>query len=233
MDKGPQAGTPAPLAFAWDQPFQEAVDFFLAKGIMTRAEFDKLAAAEKVKAFTAAYVHAADELQVVYEAVLAALEKGMTLGDFVKATEDILTRPWHRETVFRTNVLSSYGAGHWEQAQDTRALRPYARYSAVMDGRTRPRHAALHGLIYPLDHPFWQTYWPPWDYNCRCMAITLSQWEVEQQGLQVRSGALGDLPRPQNKFQSPAAGGKWAPDYGKYAPELAGRLQKRVKAIYD
>src|SRR4030042_1976036 len=109
-------------------------------------------------------------------------------GGFVKATEEILTRPWHRETVFRTNVLSAYGAGHWEQAQEIRSLRPYARYSAVMDGRTRPSHAALHGLIYPLDHPFWRTYWPPWDYNCRCFAVTLSQWEVEQGGLQVRHG---------------------------------------------
>jgi SPP1 gp7 family putative phage head morphogenesis protein len=222
-------------AFAWDKPFAEAVDFFLAKGIMTRAEFDKLAAAEKVKAFTAAWVHAADELQVVYDAVLAALEKGTTLRDFVKATEDILTRPWHRETVFRTNVLSSYGAGHWEQAQDTRSMRPYARYSAVMDGRTRPSHAALHGLVYPLDHPFWKTYWPPWDYNCRCAAITLSQWEIEHEGLTVSQGAP-PVVGPRNNFVSPAAGGKWQPDYGKYAPELATQVRRAVerqKAIYD
>jgi SPP1 gp7 family putative phage head morphogenesis protein len=222
-------------AFAWDQPFDEAVEFFLAKGIMTRGEFDKLAAAEKARAFTAAYVYKADELQRVYDAVLAALEKGTTLGDFVKATEDILTRPWHRETVFRTNVLSSYGAGHWDQAQAIRELRPYARYSAVMDGRTRPRHAALHGLVYPLDHPFWLTYWPPWDYNCRCAAITLSQGEIDTQGLQVNQGAV-PASGPHNNFVSPAQGGKWQPDYGKYAPELAGRLRRAVegqKAIYD
>jgi SPP1 gp7 family putative phage head morphogenesis protein len=222
-------------AFAWDRPFQEAVDFFLAKGILTRTEFDKLAAAEKAKAFTAAYVHAADELQVAYEAVLTALEKGTTLRDFVKATEDILTRPWHRETVFRTNVLSSYGAGHWEQAQDTRAMRPYARYSAVMDGRTRPRHAALHGLVYPLDHPFWQTYWPPWDYNCRCAAVTLSQWEIDIQGLSVNQASPPEA-GPRNNFVSPAAGGKWEPDYGKYPPALAAQVRQRLeghKAIYD
>lgn len=223
-------------AFAWDQPFDEAVEFFLAKGIMTRGEFNKLAAAEKARAFTAAYVYKADELQRVFDAVQAALEKGTTLRDFVKATEDILTRPWHRETVFRTNVLSSYGAGHWEQAQSIRSLRPYARYSAVMDGRTRPRHAALHGLVYPLDHPFWLTYWPPWDYNCRCEAITLSQWEVDDQGLQVRQGMGSDLPAPAKKFQSPAQGGKWQPDYTKYPPELASQVRRAVegqKAIYD
>ena len=214
--------------------FAEAVAWFLDKQILTREEFNKLSLEMKAKAFTAARVFAADELQMVYEAVLAALEKGMTLGDFVKATEDILTRPWHRETVFRTNVLTSYGAGHWEQAQDTRSLRPYARYSAVMDGRTRPSHAALHGLIYPLDHPFWQTYWPPWDYNCRCAAITFSQWEVDQQGLQVQQTMRSGLPAPARNFQSPAAGGKWQPDYRKYAPELGAQLRQGVeRAIYD
>jgi len=215
-------------AFAWDQPFQEAVEFFLSKGIMTRGEFDKLAAAEKVKAFTAAYVYEADELQRVFDGVQAALEKGTTLRDFVKTTEDMLTRPWHRETVFRTNVLSSYGAGHWEQAQANRALRPYARYSAVMDGRTRPRHAALHGLIYSLDHEFWKMYWPPWDYNCRCAAFTLSQNEIDSQGLKVSQGeppAAG----PRNNFVSPARGGTWAPDLGKYAPEIASQIPALVR----
>jgi len=146
-------------------PFQEAVAYFLAKGVMSKAEFDKFMAAEKAKAFTAARVYAADELQRVYDAILMALEKGTTYREFAKATEDLLTSPWHRETVFRTNVLSAYGAGHWEQANQIKELRPYARYSAVMDGRTRPTHAALHGLVYPLDHPFWRQYWPPWDYN--------------------------------------------------------------------
>jgi SPP1 gp7 family putative phage head morphogenesis protein len=222
-----------PDAFVWDQPFEEAVNFFLGKRIMTRAEFDKLAAAEKAKAFTAAYVCQADELQVVYDAVLAAIDKGQTLSDFVAATEEFLTKPWHRETVFRTNVLSAYGRGHWEQAQDIKALRPYARYSAVMDGRTRPRHVALHGLIYPLDSPFWQLYWPPWDYNCRCAAITLSQWEVDSQGLQVQQTMGANLPQP-TKFTSPARGGDFQPDYDKYTPELAAQVRQKVeRVIYD
>lgn len=206
--------------------------WFLEKKIVTPEQFNKLSQDIKIKAFTAARVAAADDLQKVFDACLAALEKGQTLRDFVKATEDILTDAWRRETVFRTNVLSAYGAGHWQQAQEIRSLRPYARYSAVMDGRTRPSHAALHGLIYPLDHPFWQRYWPPWDYNCRCAAITLSQWEMEQGGLKMSQGLAG-LPAASPKFQSPAAGGKWQPDYSKYAPELGREVRQAVQAIYD
>lgn len=215
-------------------PFAEAVQWFLDKGVVSREEFDKISAREKARAFTAARVYGADELQAVYDAVLTAIEKGGTLSDFLAATEGIFRSPWHAETVFRTNILSAYGAGHWEQAQELRDIQPYARYSAVMDGRTRPDHAALHGLVYPLDHPFWLLYWPPWDYNCRCAAITLSQSEIEGAGLEVQHSMGGDLPAPAKDFQSPAAGGRWQPDYAKYAPELGAQVRQAVeKPIYD
>jgi SPP1 gp7 family putative phage head morphogenesis protein len=219
-------------AFAFDRPFEEAVAWFREKEIMPRPEFDALAAELRTRAFTAAYVYAADELQTVYQAALTAIEEGTTLRDFVKATRDMLSRPWHRETVFRTNVLSTYGKGHWDQAQTTREQRPYARYSAVMDGRTRPRHAMLHGLVYPLDHPFWKLYWPPWDYNCRCGVFTFSEEEVRREGWAVRTDWQG-LPPPSPKFQSPAAGEKFSPDYGKYAPEIGAGLETRVREIHD
>jgi hypothetical protein len=151
-------------AFGFDVPFQEAMDFFLAKGIVTRAEFDALSAAEKAKAFTAARVYAADDLQRIFDVLGAVLEKGLTYRDFAKATEDLLISPWHRETVFRTNVLSSYGAGHWQQADATRESRPYVIYRDMGDGRVRPDHR-LGGLVLRLDDPFVRSHWGPWAYN--------------------------------------------------------------------
>ena len=209
-------------------PFTEAVEAFLAKEIMPRWEFEQLAASLRQKVFTAAYVYAADQLQRVYEATLAAIEQGTTLPEFKQAVGDILAKPWHRETVFRTNVLSAYGKGHYDQAQASRAVRPYGRYSAVMDGRTRPSHARLHGLVYPLDHPFWQQYWPPWGYNCRCGVTTLSSLEVEEAGLPVQDGLEG-LPAPEGAFVSPARG-DWQPDLSRYVPALREMVEK---AIYD
>jgi SPP1 gp7 family putative phage head morphogenesis protein len=145
--------------------YEDAVQWFLNKGVVSRAEFDALSKVERARAFTAAYIYKADELDAVYEAVSRALTEGLTLRDFVTMTENILERPWHAETVFRTNVLSAYGRGHYESAQSGKGQRPYGEYSAIMDGRTREEHAALNGLVYPLDHPFWTRYWPPWDYN--------------------------------------------------------------------
>lgn len=215
----------------FETPFEEAVRWFLAKGIVTREEFERLSAAERLRAFTAAHVHAADQLELVYQACLAAIAEGQTLQQFVAATENILASPWHRETVFRTNVLSAYGRGHWEQAQQVKELRPYARYSAVMDGRTRPTHAALHGLVYPLDHPFWKRYWPPWDYNCRCGAFTLTDEEITREGLTVQRELRPDLPKL-TKFVSPSAG-EWQPDYERYSPKLRAQVKREVQELNE
>ncbi len=149
----------------FQQQFDLAVNFFLSKQIVTRPEFDKLAAEQKAISFTAARVATADSLQTVYDGVERAIKDGTTLAEFTKEVEGVLTNPWHRETVFRTNVLGAYGRGHWENAQAGKALRPYVRYSAVGDLRTRPWHMELQGLTMHLDDPFVADHWCPWEYN--------------------------------------------------------------------
>jgi hypothetical protein len=48
---------------------------------------------------------------------------------------------------------------------------------------------------------------------------------------------MGGLPAINPKFQSPAMGGDWQPDYGKYEKTLARQVKQAVeqaeKAIYD
>jgi SPP1 gp7 family putative phage head morphogenesis protein len=85
------------------------------------------------------------------------------------------------DTIFRTQSQIAYGAGSWEADQDPdvqEILWGY-RYSAVGDGRTRPVHAALDGVTLPKDDPFWQTFWPPNGWNCRCTIIQLFSPEPE------------------------------------------------------
>lgn len=63
--------------------------------------------------------------------------------------------------------------------------RPYWQYIAVMDRRVRPSHAILHGKVYPADHEFWATNYPPNGFRCRCGVRTLSERQVKAQGLTV------------------------------------------------
>ncbi len=146
-------------------PFEEAVAYFRQKlgNILTREEFDALEMEEKARAFTAARVVAADELQSLYDSLLSVIEKGGTLMDFQEVARPLLTEPWHLNLVFQQNVSGAYGAGHLAQAQQAKDLRPYGRY--ITGPNPRPEHEALNDQVYPLDHPFWANHWPPWDYG--------------------------------------------------------------------
>jgi SPP1 gp7 family putative phage head morphogenesis protein len=83
------------------------------------------------------------------------------------------------ETLTRTGMQLAYSAGRWEQDQDEAVqeiLWGY-QYSSVDDARTRPVHAALDGVTLPKEDPFWQSFWPPNGWNCRCVVIPLFEKE--------------------------------------------------------
>lgn len=61
-------------------------------------------------------------------------------------------------------------AAKWEQFQED-GDRYNLQYRTVRDGRVRPEHAALHGITLPPSDPFWQSYFPPNGWNCRCTVI--------------------------------------------------------------
>ncbi len=75
----------------------------------------------------------------------------------------------------------SYAAGHWARFEAKR-IRPYLRYVAILDGRTRPEHALWHNVCLPVDHPWWDTHAPPCGWNCRCTLQTLTERDVARMG---------------------------------------------------
>ncbi|WP_237043784.1 phage minor head protein [Pseudomonas aeruginosa] len=58
-------------------------------------------------------------------------------------------------------MQSAYMAGRYAAAYEARETHPYWMYVAVMDGVTRPSHAALHGKVFRWDDPIWQHITPP------------------------------------------------------------------------
>ena len=94
-------------------------------------------------------------------------------------------KAWRVDNIYRTNMQSAYMAGRYAQMQTTTKTRPYWRYVAVKDGRTRPTHRAMNGKVFPHDHEFWDSWYPPNGFRCRCTVQTLSQAQVEARGLTV------------------------------------------------
>lgn len=70
------------------------------------------------------------------------------------------------------------GAESWEQVQDDKEILPLLRYNTVGDGRVRPTHVEQDRKIYPVDHPYWDSWFPPNDWNCRCTVDQIEEGRV-------------------------------------------------------
>lgn len=65
---------------------------------------------------------------------------------------------------------SAQMAARWEQFTGD-GDRYNLQYRTAADGKVRPTHAALHGVTLPITDPFWEEYYPPNGWNCRCTVV--------------------------------------------------------------
>jgi len=184
-------------------------------------------------AFTVAKVTKADVLIAIKDALVKALDEGMTYNDWKKQIDVVLQQKgyqqrddgsaWRKDTIFRTNLQSAYQAGRYEEMKNAKSA-PYWQYVAVMDVRTRPSHAELNGKVFRADDPFWKTHYPPNGYNCRCRVRALTEEQVQSMGLQVSSGSDFKNINPDPGFETNPADW-WQPDLRNYPKELRGELK--------
>jgi len=69
---------------------------------------------------------------------------------------------------YQTAVIGSQSAARWLD---------YAKRGGSLilrsqrDGRVRDAHKLYDGAQYPVDHPFWDTWYPPNGWRCRCFVV--------------------------------------------------------------
>ena len=83
------------------------------------------------------------------------------------------SRKWsasYSRMVFRTNVNTGATAGRFRQARDPDIAEviPGFRFDAILDGDTRPNHAAADGITMKTKDPRWGRLASPLGWNCRC-----------------------------------------------------------------
>jgi SPP1 gp7 family putative phage head morphogenesis protein len=176
----------------------EAIDFLRNKLNVPTRRWTDLWQQQHSAAFTVAGATTDALVGDFHDAVNKAIEDGLTLDDFRKDFDRIVedhgwsyngSRGWRSRVIFQTNMRTAYAAGRWEQIQQVKDDRPYLRYVAVMDDRTRPEHASWHDTVLPVDHPWWQTHFPPNGWNCRCSVQTLNDRDLDRYGLTVNAKA--------------------------------------------
>lgn len=179
-------------------PFDEAIRFFRQKlNLPTRAWTD-LWEGMHTRAFVVAGATRAALLEDFRKAVDKAISQGTTLAEFRKDFDQIVEthgwsykggRDWRSRVIFQTNLRTAYAAGRWQQIERVKERRPYLRYVAVKDDRTRPEHLAWHGTVLPVDDSWWKTHYPPNGWNCRCTVQQLSDRDLDRFGYKVNDDA--------------------------------------------
>jgi SPP1 gp7 family putative phage head morphogenesis protein len=189
---------------------EKAIEYLTSKGYAITWDWHEMLDAAHAKAFTVAKVMKVDILDDIQAELQKGLDDGISFAEFKKnliprlkakgwwgeivneATGEVANvGPWRLRTIFDANVQTAYMVGHYQQAIQNTADRPWWMYVAVMDKRTRPAHAALNGLVFRYDDPFWDSHFPPNGFRCRCSVRFL-----DDEGMKGRPGALRSTKGP-------------------------------------
>ena len=74
---------------------------------------------------------------------------------------------------------SAQMASRWEQFEED-GDRYYLQYRTAGDDKVRPEHAALNRITLPMSDPFWESYYPPNGWNCRCTVVQVLKWKYDK-----------------------------------------------------
>lgn len=181
---------------------KEALDYFRAKGIKPGFSHLDVWREEHASAFTVAKAMEVDLLQDIRGELDRALAEGRTFEDFKKSLApklqehgwwgkgeviDPLTgkrrlaqlgSPRRLRVIYETNMRTARAAGQWERIQRTKQSHPFLLYQLGPSREHRPEHVGFHGLLLPVDDPFWGTHMPPNGWGCKCRVRQISKVEA-------------------------------------------------------
>ena len=92
-------------------------------------------------------------------------------------------------------------------------------YRTAGDDKVRPEHAALHGVTLPMSDPFWDEYFPPNGWNCRCTVVQVlkDKYPATDRGEALRRGQEALAKDTKGIFHfNPGKQAKTFPDYNAY-----------------
>lgn len=85
----------------------------------------------------------------------------------VQKINDVYNRHYLK-TEYNFTVQSAQMAARWEDQQDDGEGRYLLQYRTAGDKKVRKAHQELEGITLPASDPFWDKYYPPNGFNCRC-----------------------------------------------------------------
>jgi SPP1 gp7 family putative phage head morphogenesis protein len=170
--------------------FEEALDSFLARGLVTQAQYREMIGIARRDSFSAVNLASDQLVSRARDLIQRHLAEGGSVRSFVAGMRDGSiglgiepATPHYIENVFRTNVQSAYGAGRLRQLEHpaVAAARPFVQYRTAGDNRVRPNHAALEGVVFNrAEDPGWREFAPPLGFQCRCALRAVRASQVDK-----------------------------------------------------
>lgn len=116
--------------------------------------------------------------------------------------------------------------------------RYYLQYRTADDSKVRAEHAALHGTTLPVDDPFWDNYFPPLGWNCRCTAVQVrkDKYPVSDSTTAIQAGERATESKKQQIFRfNPGKEGKVFPPKHPYLPKGCEGCKKNnsINLVFD
>lgn len=210
MATSTKPANPADLKAIFGLEPEKAVAYLKSKGYAITWNWQEMLDQAHDQAFTVAKAMRLDLLSDIRGALETALQDGQTLKQFITALQPTLESqgwwgqqvivdsqgvgelvqlgsPRRLKTIYQTNLQSAYMAGRKANMEETTDTHPYWMYIAILDGKTRPSHRALHGQVFRHDDPMWAAIFPPNGFNCRCRVVALTEAAVKRRGLKIVS----------------------------------------------
>ncbi|MEO6901561.1 MAG: phage minor head protein [Bacteroidia bacterium] len=102
--------------------------------------------------------------------LLTDKDKITSFSDFKKQAKTVLAdyNQNYLSAEYNSAISQSRSASQWMEIEKDKETLGMLTYNTVGDGRVRFEHAMLNGISRPVDDKWWDKFYPPNGWNCRC-----------------------------------------------------------------
>mgnify|MGYP003418552265 CR=1 FL=1 len=75
---------------------------------------------------------------------------------------------------YNSAIAQARSARNWMEIEKDVDVFSQLQYETAGDGRVRPEHVSLDGMVRPVNDKFWDKYYPPNGWNCRCIVLQVN-----------------------------------------------------------
>lgn len=216
MGRAPQPAQPQ-LRFGIE-PSPEVLAYFRNKGYTLGFDWRDVWAEEHAHAFTVAKATQMDVLRTIREEVDRSLAEGLPFKEFQARLTPRLQRlgwwgvqpmvdpvtgetvnaqlgsPHRLRIIFDANIRTANAAGQWARIQRSKTVLPYLIYQHTTSAEPREEHWgwAEQPVVLPVDHPWWDTHFPPNGWQCKCWVLQATEEDAYEAGWRPGTEAPDD-----------------------------------------